>query len=1290
MDKALQNLSAIFSFAMPYNRSSLRRRHRTLAWLLASAGLVSVAVLLVAMLAASRSTRVFQDVNSSGSLRYRSLWIYGATQKNAQALPADGGGGWPAQVAAMRSIRERLSKNYPAEVAATDPAWNAFTASLTQTGQVDWRTANALRSAADRLTGRIAKKAAGQNAEATVLLRLGLGGLLCALAASCFLLSGLRAAEGETRQVVTGLQDSQDLFLRSINALQEGYLVQDRDGKTLFCNSAAERLLGVEASALIGREPLGPDRRCLCENREELPYALSPGILAMHDAQPQENVLLGLEQPSGVLVWLSVSAAPVFRAGETAPCAAVLTLTDKTAEKTIEEDLRKEKEFQSAMLESLDSGVVACDADGVLALFNRAAREFHGMPEAPLPAEEWADHFDLYEADGMTPLRTDEIPLVRAFGGEVVRDAEMVIAPKDGPARTVLASGRAIYSSSGAKIGAVAAMQDITARRRAEQELGRLAAIVASSEEAILAMTLDGTLVSWNSGAERLYGYTEAEIIGRHASLLVPEGTAGTVEMVIPQIRNGETVAPIEAVRRRRDGGLVTVGLTFSPIHDAAGQVIGASCIARDISARRQAEDALRESEARLRYLSDAAFEGIVVTQNGVVIDANPAFLALYGYETPDQIAGMAAELLAAPEVREIVRQKIASGDEDAYETRSLRRDGSTFSAEVRGRKVLWNGLPARVTAMRDMTAHKQMEDTLRESQRFAQSVAENSASFIYVYDLQAHKNVYANRNIMDLLGYTSEQLTALGENFLPKVIHPDDLPRMAAHLERFQTLEDGAVIELEYRAKKACGEYCWLWKREVVFKRHPDGTPWQVLSNAQDVTERKALENAFRQSEEAMRAVLSSVPVILYAADLDGTITLSEGNGLAALGLAPGEAIGRSVYEFTAQDPAMTANMHRALAGETVSYDMRYGALCLHVVLRPQRDPAGAVTGIIGISFDVTERAHSEERFRVLFEQSSNAHVLFDDGGIIDCNPAAVLLMRCTDKADLLGILPAALSPERQPDGRLSSEKGVEMCALARQNGTHRFEWTRRAADGTEIPLEVVLTEVMLNDKLVLLSVWHDLTERKRAEQQIQDYMVVLELHKLQLEESNRELEALATTDGLTGLKNHRTFQAKLAEEYTRAMRYHQPLSLLLLDVDHFKQFNDSFGHPAGDAVLQKVAETLQATARDTDVAARYGGEEFVVILPQTDEAGAVVIAERVRTAVAGCAWDKRSITVSLGVCTLSLDTPTPTSLIASADKALYCSKDAGRNRVTHGNPSAPPLAPPRASRIKRSAAAA
>ena len=1270
----------------PATAAAARSRRRALAWLLAVAGAGSVALLLVALLAAGRSVRAFQDVNLSGSLRYRSLWVYGETQPNAVLLPKDPQ--WPAQVVVMQDIRRRLHGSYPQAVDATDPAWQSFQNSLARTGQVDWRTANAMRVAADTLTTQIAAEASAQNAASALGLRLGLAGLLCALAVSGFLLSGLRTAEQEMARALACLQESRDLFLCSINALQEGYLVQDRDGKTLLCNSAAERLLDLSAAELAGRPAFSADWDCFGENGDFFPEAEQPGTRAMETALPQESVVLGLERPGARRVWFSVRAAPVFHAGETRPYASVLTFADITTEKQTQEDLQTEREFQAAMLESLQAGVVACDADGVLALFNRAAREFHGIPEEPLPAEEWAGHFDLFRLDGVTPLPTAEIPLFRAYSGETVRDAEMVIAPKGCPPRIVLASGQAIYDTEGRKIGAVVAMHDMTARRRVEQELSRLASIVASSEESILAVTLNGTLVSWNGGAERLYGYAEAEVIGWHASMLAPPGEASPLDAVIPRLLRGESLPPVEVVRCRPDGVVMTVALAFSPIHSADGEIIGVSCISRDVTARRQAEDALRESEARLRYLTDAAFEGIAVSQNGVILDANPAFLSLYGY-TREQMIGKAGVELTVPESRDIVRRKIASGDEAAYELECLRGDGGKFHAEVRGRQVLWNGQPARITAVRDISERKRMEEALQESRQFAQSLTENSASIIFVFDLETRSNVYSNRDVAEFLGYTPAEVAAAGGSLLPRMIHPDDLPRLLEHLAQFETVEDDTVVEFEYRAKHVSGEWRWIWNREVVFKRGPDGTPRQILGNAQDVTERRETEQALRRSEEAMRAVLSSAPVILYAADKDGTITLSEGAGLAALGLTPGGAVGRSVSEFTGGDLAAQEHTKRAFAGETVSYEMRFGPLCLHVALKPQRDLSGAVCGIIGVSFDMTERAQSEERFRVLFEQSSNAHLLFVDDGIIDCNPAAGALMRCADKTGLLGIHPARLSPERQPDGRLSSEKGAEMVALARRNGSHRFEWTRRAADGAEFPVEVMLTEVALGDKPVLLSIWHDLSDRKRAEQQIKDYTVILEFQKSQLEETNKELEALATTDGLTGLKNRRTFGSELAEEHARALRYHQPLSLLLLDVDHFKQYNDAFGHPAGDAVLRSVAEILGRTARDTDLAARYGGEEFAVILPFTDEAGALAIGERVRAGIAAGDWEKRPVTVSVGAGTVSLDTPTPDSLIACADNALYRSKEAGRNRVTHGNPSAPPIARPRASRAKRPAAA-
>ncbi|MCW3051950.1 MAG: diguanylate cyclase with and sensor [Chthonomonadales bacterium] len=200
------------------------------------------------------------------------------------------------------------------------------------------------------------------------------------------------------------------------------------------------------------------------------------------------------------------------------------------------------------------------------------------------------------------------------------------------------------------------------------------------------------------------------------------------------------------------------------------------------------------------------------------------------------------------------------------------------------------------------------------------------------------------------------------------------------------------------------------------------------------------------------------------------------------------------------------------------------------------------------------------------------------------------------------------------------------------------------------------------------------DITERicydrdmEAANEWLMEANALLKAQKVALGIANARLEALATTDGLTGLKNHRAFQERLTEEFQRALRHDLPLSVVLLDVDHFKRFNDTFGHPEGDAALRQVADVIMAIARASDLVARYGGEEFVLLLPETDAHGALQMAERIRQAVAEAAWKLRAITVSVGVATFTLETDSAQRLVDLADRALYHSKRHGRDQVTH-----------------------
>ncbi|GIV05431.1 MAG: hypothetical protein KatS3mg016_1006 [Fimbriimonadales bacterium] len=173
------------------------------------------------------------------------------------------------------------------------------------------------------------------------------------------------------------------------------------------------------------------------------------------------------------------------------------------------------------------------------------------------------------------------------------------------------------------------------------------------------------------------------------------------------------------------------------------------------------------------------------------------------------------------------------------------------------------------------------------------------------------------------------------------------------------------------------------------------------------------------------------------------------------------------------------------------------------------------------------------------------------------------------------------------------------------------------------------------------------------------------------ELVEANRALAQAALTDGLTGLKNHRAFHESLHNLVQMAERHRQPLSLVMLDIDHFKQFNDRFGHPAGDELLKQVAEVLRQSARAYDVVARYGGEEFALLLPNTTLEQAVQVAERIRAQISQIQNPHAPVSASLGVASYRMGTP-PATLLYEADAALYRAKHNGRNQVCIYHPEA------------------
>jgi len=234
-----------------------------------------------------------------------------------------------------------------------------------------------------------------------------------------------------------------------------------------------------------------------------------------------------------------------------------------------------------------------------------------------------------------------------------------------------------------------------------------------------------------------------------------------------------------------------------------------------------------------------------------------------------------------------------------------------------------------------------------------------------------------------------------------------------------------------------------------------------------------------------------------------------------------------------------------------------------------------------------------------------------------------------------------------------------VEVKKLASGRPTILFRNRYRCSDGNYRHL---LWTGVLESEGVLFAIARDTTE-------------LLQLAS-ELEKSNARLAQLAVTDGLTQIANRNAFDEQLDGQLQLMFRMSRPLSLLMLDIDYFKQYNDRHGHQAGDEALKKVASLLRMTARVTDVVARYGGEEFAVVLPNTDEEGAMQMAQRFTTAIRAHPWPHGTLTVSMGVATLPAGGTTGAQrvrgkreLLGNADRALYVSKQNGRDRVTHAS---------------------
>jgi len=275
--------------------------------------------------------------------------------------------------------------------------------------------------------------------------------------------------------------------------------------------------------------------------------------------------------------------------GSTAPQRRKSSPGSVVALKNAAQLLQESEQHFRRLLEVLPAAVYTTDAAGRITFYNQAAVDLAGRrPE--LGSDQWCVTWRLYWPDG-APMRHDECPMAVAIRERrPVRGEEAIAERPDGSRVTFVPYPTPLYDTSGQFLGAVNMLIDVGDRRRADEYAERLGAIVESSDDAIISKDLNGVIKSWNSGAERLFGYTAEEAIGKPVTILIPEDRIDEEPEIIERIRCGERVDHYETVRMRKDGGLIDISLTVSPVRSSDGRIVGASKIARDIGERRRAQ----------------------------------------------------------------------------------------------------------------------------------------------------------------------------------------------------------------------------------------------------------------------------------------------------------------------------------------------------------------------------------------------------------------------------------------------------------------------------------------------------------------------------------------------------------------------------------------------------------------------------------------------------------------------------------------------------------------------------